>query len=468
MDPESGLSATRNLGIKGGKIAAISESALSGVRTIDAKGRVVGPGFVDLHAHGQSLLSGRVQAFDGVTTAVEAEAGQFPVDKAYQNAAREGRATNYGFTVSWSLARAVVLAGAEVDGTWKGSEKARLNEGGQRVATAPEVEKILALLEGGLDQGAPGIGLALGYMPGAAPEEVFAVSQLAARRNAEIFTHIRGTVGDFNATEEVIANAIASGAHWHIMHVYWGNPAQAALIAGAMKAGVSITPETKGMLTGSTFVGAPFMRPAAMKKMGETPDLLYYGKHVTTFEELADIQAKDPDALIINLHKFTDDNDVSLREETARRIRTPGWTLASDAMPWTDYKGERLAPAIWPLPTDAWAHHRSSANFTRVIQKYVQEWKLVDLMDVFRAASLNPAMELERHVPMMRDKGRIKVGADADLLVFDPAKIRALATEEKPGVLSTGMDYVVVNGTVIIDNGKLDIRALPGRPILNR
>ncbi|WP_332767842.1 amidohydrolase family protein [Phenylobacterium sp.] len=467
MDPESGLRAVRTIGVKDGKIAAISEGALTGARTINAKGKIVGPGFIDLHAHGQSLLAGRVQAFDGVTTAIEAEAGQFPVDKAYRNAAQEGRATNYGFTVSWNLARAVVLAGVEVDGTWKGGEKARLNEEGQRAATAPEVERILALLDQGLDQGAPGIGLALGYMPGAQAEEVFAVSQLAARRNAEIFTHIRSTTPDFSGTEEVIANAVSTGAHWHIMHVYWNSPAQMELIAGAMKAGAPITPETKGLLTGSTFVGAPFMRPEAMKKMGKTPDLLYYGRHVTTFEELAEIQAKDPDALIINLHKLTDDNDVRLREETARRIRTPGWTLASDAMPWTNFKGDRLPSDLWPLPADAWAHPRSAGNFTRVIQKYVMEWKLVDMMDVFRAASLNPALELERHVPMMRAKGRVKVGADADLLVFDPVAVRAVATERKPGALSVGMDYVIVNGAVVIDNGKLDVRALPGRPILN-
>lgn len=467
MDPESGLSAVRDIGIAGGRIAAISADALQGKRVIDAHGLVVGPGFVDIHAHGQSLLAGRVQAFDGVTTVIEAEAGQLPVAKAYENAAREGRATNYGFSVSWNLARAAAMNGVELDGTWRGVERANATDVNQRAATEADLVKILATIEEGLDQGAIGIGLALGYAPGARSEEVYAVSKLAARRNAEIFTHLRSTTDDFTATEEVVANAISSGAHWHIMHVYWNSPAQMELIADAQRTGVPITPETKGLLTGSTFVSAAFMRPEAMKKRGATPNLLYYGRHVTTFEELADIQAKDPGALIINLQSSTDEDDLVKRAETARRIKTEGWTLASDAMPWTDYKGRRLASDMWPLPSDAWAHPRSAGNFARVVQRYVNDWKLVGLMDVFRAASLNPALELERHVPTMARKGRLKVGADADLIVFDPQEVRSMATEQKPGVLSTGMEYVFVNGTAVIDRRKLNLMALPGLPVRN-
>lgn len=94
MDPETGLQAVRDIGVRDGRIAAISEAPLSGTRIIDARGRVVAPGFVDLHSHAQNLLGGRVQAFDGVTTAMEDEVGQLPVAAAYDRAARSGRAIN--------------------------------------------------------------------------------------------------------------------------------------------------------------------------------------------------------------------------------------------------------------------------------------------------------------------------------------------------------------------------------------
>jgi N-acyl-D-glutamate deacylase len=112
MDPESGLDAIRNVGIRDGKIVAISEGELEGSRVIDAAGRVVAPGFIDLHSHAHtSLIGGRVQAFDGVTTAFEAEAGQLPIDAAYRLAETEGRAINYGFTASWLAARIAVMGG---------------------------------------------------------------------------------------------------------------------------------------------------------------------------------------------------------------------------------------------------------------------------------------------------------------------------------------------------------------------
>lgn len=120
MDPESGLEAVRNVAVRDGKIAAITQERLAGKQTIDAKGRVVAPGFIDIHSHGQNLVGSRVQAFDGVTTAFESEVGQLPIALAYDKAAGSGRAINYGYTVSWSLARMKVLGGATPDGTVQG------------------------------------------------------------------------------------------------------------------------------------------------------------------------------------------------------------------------------------------------------------------------------------------------------------------------------------------------------------
>jgi N-acyl-D-glutamate deacylase len=468
MDPESGLQAPRNVGVRAGKIVAISESDLIGQRTIDVRGKVVAPGFIDLHSHGQNLLGGRVQAFDGVTTALENEIGQFPVAAAYADAAAPGRAIHYGYSVAWDLVRASVLAGAGPDGTLPGRAAAREKAASSvaRAATTQERSEILTLLERGLDDGALGIGLALGYVPGATPEEVHEVSELAARRGVTVFTHLRSGVSDFSATEEVIANAATTGAHWHIMHVYWDSEEQLDLLARALRAGLTITPDTKGWLSGSTFLGAPFLSAAALQASGGTPhDLLYYGRRIESFDELEQLRARDPGALIIALEPNDDIVDTHRREETARRLRTPGWVLASDTMPWMTPQSQLVPATAWPLPRTAWAHPRSAATYTRVLQTYVREWRLASLMDVLRAGSLNPARELEQSVAQFRDKGRLKIGADADLIVFDPERVTAVATVEQPAALSVGMEYVLVGGTLLIDKGRLNTRALPGQAI---
>jgi N-acyl-D-glutamate deacylase len=180
---------------------------------------------------------------------------------------------------------------------------------------------------------------------------------------------------------------------------------------------------------------------------------------------LAHLQATDPKAHIITVEPKDDETDPARRNEIARRLKAPGWVLASDAMPWQKVPTQYMPEETWPLPATAWAHPRGAATYTRIIEKYVHDWRLVSLMDVLKAGALNPAQELEYAIPQFRNKGRLKVGADADLIVFDPEKIRGNASIERPATLPSGMQYVVVNGAVLIDKGGLDPAVLPGRPI---
>jgi N-acyl-D-glutamate deacylase len=302
--------------------------------------------------------------------------------------------------------------------------------------------------------------------PGATEEEVLAVSKLAARRDVMVFVHMRSTVGALAATEEVIANAAATGAHWYIMHVYLDSREGIEAVEAARRGGLRITPETLGWLSGSTYIDAPFLKPDALRKAGRPASMiLYYGRRVASYDELAQLQASDPKAHIITLPAQDDESDEVRRAEIARRLKTPGWVLASDTMPWQQFPTAYLPERTWPLPANAWAHPRGAATYTRIIQKYVREWQLVGLMDVLRAGSLNPARELEASIPALSNKGRLKVGADADIIVFDPARIQAKPSVEKPTALPTGMDYVIVNGIVLIDRGRMDPALLPGKPV---
>lgn len=108
IDPETKLDAVRNVGIKNGTIAAVSTAALKGQTVVDATGLVVAPGFIDWHAHGQNTLADRVQAFDGVTTALEFEAGMLPIGRWYELHA-DKRVLNYGASSSWAIARITAL-----------------------------------------------------------------------------------------------------------------------------------------------------------------------------------------------------------------------------------------------------------------------------------------------------------------------------------------------------------------------
>ena len=115
IDPETGLDGVYDVGIDGGSVTTVGEG-LDGATTIDVGGLVVAPGFVDLHSHAQTLPGRRLQACDGVTTALDLEAGRAPVEVAYEREAERGSPINYGFSASWAAARMHVLADGPLDG----------------------------------------------------------------------------------------------------------------------------------------------------------------------------------------------------------------------------------------------------------------------------------------------------------------------------------------------------------------
>ena len=226
MDPESGLDAIRHVGIRGSQIAAVSATPLTGKTTIDVSGLVVAPGFIDPHAHAQSLEGNRFQARDGVTTALELESGAMPMDDWYRS--REGQALlNYGATVGHIYSRIAVM---HEKATWEEMRTTRQDtsqsepDWAYRKASAAEVDAMIARLDRGLADGALGIGMGPAYTPGAGREELLRVFELAARRKALAFIHMRsaGEVepgGSIDALQEVLANVAATGASVHIVHI---------------------------------------------------------------------------------------------------------------------------------------------------------------------------------------------------------------------------------------------------------
>ena len=474
IDPETGLDGVRSVGIRDGRIAAISRTPLRGRTVLDASGLVVAPGFIDLHAHGQDLPAARMQAFDGVTTALELEAGTLPVAVAYERVGREGRPINYGFSASWLFARVAEKEGMEPDGALTFFQEAQRRKGWQYTLASPdETARIIARVERGLQEGALGIGVLAGYAPGYGRREAFAVAQLAARIGVPTFTHVRYQSViepqlSFEAIEEIVSLAAATGARMHINHLNSSStrdiPRIAELLRGAQGRGLRITTEAYPYGAGSTVVGAELFRGNWRERLGgaTASDIELAGVPLTD-STLAEAQVKSPGSWIV-VHYMRPDRNAADQGYLDQSVLMPGGAIASDAMPWTS-QGQRITGDVWPLPADAFAHPRSAGTFTRFLRDYVRERQQLTLREGLRRMTLIPAQILEESVPQMTRKGRVQVGADADLVAFDLATVSDRGTYTQPNQTATGMRYVIVNGTPVIRDGALVRDAQAGRPI---
>ena len=168
VDPASGTDAVADVAVLDGKIAAIGTELGDAERAIDATGLVVAPGFIDLHAHGQSIPADRMQAFDGVTTTLDLEAGVLPVASWYRRQAAQGRVLNYGASTNWAFARIGAMTGSNEESSLEAFGRAmRDRRWVENVASDTEVAGILDRLTQGLNEGGIGIGILNAYAPGA-------------------------------------------------------------------------------------------------------------------------------------------------------------------------------------------------------------------------------------------------------------------------------------------------------------
>jgi len=448
MDPESGLDAPRSIGIRGTSIAAVSTTPLLGKDTIDAKGMVVAPGFIDLHDHWQTPSGYRFAALDGVTTALELEGGAWPVTQWYQ--AREGKSlVNFGATVSHGAVRGEVV---QSTGTLDQAKTAQdtivfRNPYAYRRANADQVAQIQQLIARGLDEGALGIGLGLAYTPAAGRDEIFRIFQTGAAYGVTSFVHVRHASlsvnsGSIDAAQEVIADAAAAGASLHIVHVtstgLSDTPVVLEMIEGARKRGVDVTTELYPYEAASTSIQAAIFDPGWQERLGVKEDAVLYvptGERLTP-ETFARYRRTGGTIVIF----------VIPRDAMYAAARTSGVMIASDGVEIANNTG----------------HPRGAGTFARVLGRFVREEKILPLMDALRRMTLLPARRLEAYSPAMKRKGRLKVGADADIAIFDPNTVIDNATFERPEQPSSGIPFVLVNGTPVVRDGKAVESAMPG------
>jgi cytosine/adenosine deaminase-related metal-dependent hydrolase len=437
-------------------------------------GLVVTAGFVDLHSHVNDIAGLRLQAMDGVTTALELEAGASPVSGAYRNAAGQGRPVNYGFAASWAQARMQAVAGIGPGASLGAFLASLADPDWQRPAEPGQIRVMLEALSADLADGALGIGVLLGYAPAASPSEYLEVAALAARAGRPTFTHARDLIELVPETlidgaEEIVRAAGQTGAHMHYCHVNSTSQRHVdrvlSVVSRAQAAGARLTTEAYPYGSGMTAIGAAFLAPERLAERGLVPSSLTYaptGERVASAARLRELRHADPGGLVtIDLLNEDDPADRAL---LMRSLTFPGSVVASDAMPvtWTEPPADPLA---WPLPRTAITHPRTAGTFARALRMLTRGESTPGLAEVLSKCSLAPARLLEEHVPAMRHKGRLEPGSDADVVVFDASTIADRADYGASTRPSAGIRHVLVNGTFVVRDGQLVIGAAPGRPV---
>lgn len=439
MDPESGLDGVRNVGISEGKIRAVSGEALQGKLTVDARGLVVAPGFIDLHEHGQEPRNYQFQAHDGVTTSLELEVGTTDVSGWYGQ--REGKSLiNFGVSIGHMPVRMKMFHG---DGGMLAT-----GEAAHLAASPDQIKEMIADIENGFRQGALAEGMGVNYTPGATRQEIVEMFRVAARYGASVHVHLRyNGLKEPNtglaALEEVLAAAASTGAALHVVHItsmgMKYTPDLIAMVAGAQRHGLDVTTECYPYTAGSTALQSAIFDPGWQENMGITYKDVQWaetGERLTaeTFEKYR----KKGGIVVIH----------SIPEEDARMaVANPIVMIASDGMPITGAK----------------VHPRGQGTFSRVLGHYVREEKALDLMTALRKMTLMPAQRLEKRAPVFQDKGRIRVGADADITVFDADRVIDKATFDDPLEPSEGIRFVFVNGVAVIKDGQSVDGVFPGK-----
>lgn len=431
MDPESGLDAIRNVGIRDGRIAAVTAEALDGMRVIDASGHVVAPGFIDLHVHGQTDYSFTFMIRDGVTSGFELEVGTADVERWYRERA-PGQRANYGVSIGHIPIRMLVM---NDPGDFLPSGVAK-----SEPATDEQVEAMRQRIADGLDQGAVAVGFGTAYTPGASLEELDTLMAVAAEYGASAHIHVRSGL---DGLREAVASAERTGAPLHIVH---------ANSSGALE-----TPEFLAIIDDARAHGQDV-----------TTEAYPYGAGQTRIESALFDDWESWDDERFGIHQWVATGERLTRESFARYREQGGGIIIHD-------RPEEMTRAAIESPLTMIAsdggigggrgHPRGSGTFSRVLGRYVREERVLSLMDALRRMTIEPARRLEGYVPQMKQKGRLQEGVDADITVFNPETVLDKSTYENAAIPPDGIPYVIVNGVIVVDRGHLVPNVRPGRPI---
>jgi N-acyl-D-aspartate/D-glutamate deacylase len=433
MDPERRVDSLLNVGVMDGAIRAITTEPLCGRRILDATGLIVAPGFIDVLSYDPVDPGVWTKICDGVTTNLAMHGGAVEPDRWYRAVASRRPPLHYGTSFFYNAARMRFVT--------------------DRYAPAPGSAraKILSLAEDALRKGALGVSFALEYVPGVSTDEVLPLMALAARYNVPVFFHARysdmnppGT--NLEGLREIITSARTTHAAVHIGHINstggtFSMTRSLAMIDSARTDGIDVT----ACIYPYTYWGT-YLNSARFDDGWQERFHISYG----------DLQLGG--------------SSERLTRETFLKYRRLGKLAVAYAIPDDDNRTALRAPYVM-IASDAILepgfnnHPRASGTFSRTIAEYVRTQKTIPLMDAIAKMTILPARRLESACEGMRRKGRIQVGADADIVLFDGAQIRDMATVEHPELPSKGIRYVLIEGQPVLDEQGLHRNARNGKPL---
>ena len=478
MDPETNYDSIANVGIKDGRIAVITKAKITGKETINAKGLVVAPGFIDTHFHSVDPFATKLVVADGVTTGMDLENGASPVGDWYAKKDKSGWQVNYGTTSNLAVTRMrvhdpEVKFHGPVDASNSGhyvnlAAKDGLEGWSVSRSNIKQMNQILKLTDEDLRQGAIGIGVTSAYMNrGLSSYEQFEVQRIGARYGRVSSVHSRFHLNTETPTEapigvnEVIANAMLLKAPLLIAHdndYGWWEHQEKLQMARAQ--GYNFWGEYYPFAAGSTIAGADFLRPEIwLDTNGYKYEETIYDPGADKFlgkDEYLKLRKEQPGYFII-VH-------LPPRKKWLKYWLTiPNFVVASDATPGVDIDGKLL-----PYDADDTryaGHPRTASSYTTTL-KLARE-NGVPLMFTLSQLSYWTAKHLgDTGLEAMKERGRVQVGKVADLALFDPDKVAPRATYKlgENGLPPVGMPYVIVNGTIVVKDSKvLDVK--PGQSI---
>jgi N-acyl-D-aspartate/D-glutamate deacylase len=466
----SGSPATKtDIGIKGDRIVFVGTSAgRKSKREIDATGLVITPGFIDPHTHTASDLSdpkrSRNDAYlmQGVTTVATGNDGDSPTDIGSTLAkwSQQGIGTNAALFIGQGTVRREVMGMSDAK------------------PTAEQLDRMKALIDTAMKEGAIGMSTGLYYAPGSfsSTEEVIELARIAAQHGGIYDTHMRDessySIGLLASVRETIR--IGEEAHLPVMisHIkalgadVWGQSKDViALIDDARKAGVKVTASQYPYTASGTDVTAALVPRWA--EAGGDGALLKNLNDSSLRPRLVNEMEKNltrrggPDSLLMTashdktivgktLAAIAHERNESPVDAAIEIIKSGGSDVASFNMKESDIEAFMRQSWVMTCSDGSEGHPRKYGTFPRKLRQYVYEKHIIPLEFAIRSSTSLPAETLG-----LKDRGLLKPGYFADVLVFDPKTFNERATYQQPTVLSTGVRYLAVNGQIAIDNGSL-------------